>query len=147
MLRRGLALPLALACVLLGACAPAGVPSARTLHYIDKQLVTSPTVDHRAYAAYLRARLALEADPPDLARALQELDVALHYDRDDPHLWTTRGEVELALGDLDGARRSSARALALGPDYPPAQRLAARLDAPAAAPAGPQVAEARRDMN
>lgn len=134
MSRRGAVLALALAC----ACAPAGVPSARTLHYIDNQLVTSPPVDHRAYAAYLRARLALETD--DLARALQELDVALHYDRDDPHLWTARGEVELRLGDVDGARRSSARALALAPEYPPALKLAAQLQSPA----GPQVAEARR---
>jgi tetratricopeptide (TPR) repeat protein len=133
-LRRA-ALALALAC----ACAPA-VPSARTLHYVDDQLVTSPSVDHRAYAAYLQARLALEADPPDLARALQQIDLALRYDRDDPHLWTTRGEIELRLGDLDAARRSSARALAYNPDYPPALQLAAQLQ-PAG---GAQVAENRR---
>jgi Flp pilus assembly protein TadD len=136
MLVRGLALALALGC----ACAPVGGPSARTLHYVDKTLVSSSPVDHRAYGAYLQARLALETDPPDLARALQQIDVALHYDRDDPHLWTTRGEIELRLGDVDGARRSSARALSLGPDYPPALKLAAQVQHPA----GPQVAGNRR---
>lgn len=122
MLRR-LALALTCAC----ACAPAG-PSTRTLHYVGGHLVTSPPVDHRAYAAYLQARLALEADPPDLAAALGSIDLALRFDRDDPHLWTTRGDIELRLGQPDAARRSSQRALALAPDYPPARQLAARLD-------------------
>ncbi|MCY1009691.1 tetratricopeptide repeat protein [Nannocystis pusilla] len=127
-----------LALALLGACAQTG-PSSRTLHYIDKTLVTSPPVDHRAYGAYVQARLALDAEPPDLGRALQQIDLALRYDRDDPHLWTTRGEIELRLGDVDAARRSSARALAFGPEYPPALQLAAQLQLPG----GRQVAEAR----
>lgn len=132
---RRAALALALAC----ACAPAG-PSSRTLHYLDKTLVSSAPVDHRAYGAYLQAQLALDADPPDLGRALQQIDLALRYDRDDPHLWTTRGQIELRLGDVDAARRSSARALSFGPGYPPALQLAAQLQLPG----GPQVAEARR---
>ncbi|MCY0986842.1 hypothetical protein OV203_06900 [Nannocystis sp. ILAH1] len=127
-----------LALALLGACARTG-PSSRTLHYIDKTLVTSAPVDHRAYGAYMQARLALDAQPPDLGRALQQIDLALRYDRDDPHLWTTRGEIELRLGDVDAARRSSARALAFGPGYPPALQLAAQLQLPG----GRQVAEAR----
>lgn len=131
-----LALALALAC----ACAPAGGPSARTLHYVDTKLVSSPPVDARAYGAYLQSRLALEADPPDLAHALQQIDLALRHDRDDPHLWTTRGQIELRLGDRDAARRSSARALSFGPDYPPALDLAAQLQLPGT----PQVAGTRR---
>ena len=136
MLPRRAALALVLAC----ACGPPGGPSARSLHYVDSALVSSRPVDARAYGAYLQSRVALEADPPDLTRALQQIDVALHHDRGDPHLWTTRGEIELRLGDVDAARRSSARALSLGPEYPPALGLAARLERPGS----PQVAEARR---
>ena len=57
---RRLALALACAC----ACAPAG-PSTRSLHYIGDALVVSQPVDHRAYASYLQARLALESEPVD----------------------------------------------------------------------------------
>ncbi len=128
------------ACALACACAPAGT-STRSLHYIDKDLVSTPSVDQRAYAAYLQASLALEATPPDLPRALEQIELALWYDRDDPHLWATRGAIELRLGHVDAARRSSARALALGPAYPPARQLAASLP-----PSGdaPQVAARRR---
>lgn len=126
-------LVLALACALTGACASAG-PSSRTLHYIDKTLVSTPPVDQRAYAAYIQARLALEADPPDLARALEQIELAIRHDRDDPHLWATRGEIELRMGDVDAARRSSQRALAHGPTYPLARQLATRLEQPAGAP-------------
>lgn len=129
--RLALAAACALACAC--ACAPAG-PSTRTLHYVDKDLVSTSPVDQRAYAAYLQARLALEADPPDLARALEQIEQAIRHDRDDPHLWATRGEIELRLGDVDAARRSSQRALALGPSYPPARALAARLQQPDGAP-------------
>lgn len=115
----------------LAGCAPAG-PSVRTLHYVGPTLVSSPAVDHRAYAAYMQARLALEAEPPALAQALEAIEQALRYDRDDPHLWTTRGEIELRLGDVAAARRSSERALAHGPGYPPARQLAARLQEPGA---------------
>ena len=131
---RALALVLALA----GACTHHGA-SSRTLHYVGEDLVTTPQVDHRAYAAYLQARLALEAEPPDLPRALEQIDLALRYDRDDPHLWTTRGEIELRMGDVDAARRSSDRALAYGPEYPPARQLAARVQSPSE----PQVAGRR----
>ena len=133
-------LALAAACALACACAPAG-PSTRTLHYLDKDLVSTPSVDQRAYAGYLQARLALETDPPDLARALEQIELAIWHDRDDPHLWATRGEIELRMGDVDAARRSSHRALALGPSYPPARALAARLEQPSGAP---QVADRRR---
>jgi len=114
------------------ACLHAG-PNPRTLHYIGADLVASPVVDHRAYGAYVQAQLALATDPPDLTRALEQISLALGYDRDDAHLWTVRGEIELRRGDVESARRSSAQALALRPGYPPAQRLAARLSG------GPQV--------
>lgn len=127
---------LVLVLALAGACTHHGA-SSRTLHYVGDDLVTTPQVDHRAYAAYLQARLSLESAPPDLARALEQIDLALHYDRDDPHLWTTRGEIELRMGDVDAARRSSDRALAHGPDYPPARQLAARVHTPGT----PQVAD------
>lgn len=109
-------------------CATAG-PNPRTLHYRDRDLVASPLVDHRAYAAYLQAQLALASEPPDLVRAREELAAAIEYDRDDAHLWTALGDALLRLGDVEAARRASAQALALRPDYPPAQQLAARLGA------------------
>lgn len=112
--------------LLLAACPHAG-PNPRTLHYIDKDLVATQVVDHRAYAAYVQAQLALSVEPPDLSRALEQISLAIAYDRDDAHLWTVRGEIELRRGDVDAARRSSAQALALRPGYPPAERLAARL--------------------
>lgn len=128
------------ACALACACAYAG-PNTRTLHYVGDDLVSTPPVHWHAYAAYLQSRLALEADPPDLARALQQIEQAIRHDRDDPHLWATRGEIELSMGRLADARRSSQRALALAPSYPPARQLAARLQ-----PSGdaPRVADRRR---
>lgn len=110
----------------LGACQHAG-PNPRTLHYIGKDLVATRPADHRAYAAYVQAQLALALEPPDLRRALDHMLLALEYDGHDAHLWTVRGQVELQLGELDAARRSSARALGLRPDYPPARELAARV--------------------
>lgn len=129
-----LALALACAC----ACAPAG-PSSRSLHYIGDTLVVSEPVDHRAYASYLQARLALESEPADLPRALAAIERAVRYDRDDAHLWAVRGDIELRLGDVAAARRSSARALALSPEYPLARQLAARLESPV----GPRFVDAR----
>lgn len=129
---------LVLVLALAGACTHSGA-SSRTLHYVGKDLVSTPQVDHRAYAAYLQARLALETAPPDLPRALEQIDLALRYDRDDPHLWTTRGEIELRMGDVDAARDSSRRALSYNPDYPPARQLAARVQTPGT----PQVADRR----
>lgn len=121
--------PRAALVLLLAACNHAG-PSPRTLHYIGDDLVASPVVDHRAYAAYVQAQLALVSEPPDLARALAQISLAIGYDRDDAHLWTVRGEIELRRGDVDAARRSSAQALSLRPGYPPAERLAASLGGP-----------------
>lgn len=116
----------ALALLGLTACPHAG-PNPRTLHYVGDALVTSRPPDHRAYTAYVQAQLALASEPPDLARALEQISLAIDYDRGDAHLWTVRGEIELRRGDLEAARRSSAQALALRPGYPPAERLAARL--------------------
>lgn len=119
----------ALLCLLFAACSHAA-PSPRTLHYVGADLVASPVVDHRAYAAYVQAQLALASEPPDLARALEQISLAIAYDRDDAHLWTVRGQIEQRRGDLEAARRSSAQALALRPGYPPAERLAASLGGP-----------------
>src|SRR5690606_10003931 len=118
--------PLLLAALLLAACGHAE-PNPRSLHYLGKDLVATPSADYRAYGAYAQAQLALGSDPPDLPRALQMLQQATDYDGHDAHLWTVRGQVELQLGELHSARRSSARALALRPDYVPAKALAASL--------------------
>lgn len=127
---------LALAFVLAfagGGCASSGEPSARSLHRVDDQLVSSRAPHPRAYEAYLRARLALELEPPDLAGAATQIDVALQYDPFDPHLWTTRAEIFAARGELDEARRSLDEALALRPGYAPAEAALQRLEATNAA--------------
>lgn len=117
---------LLLGALLLAACTHAG-PNPRTLHYIGADLVATPPADYRAYGAYLQAQLALGSDPPDLRRGLEQLRLATGFDGRDAHLWTARGQVELQLGEMHAARRSSARALALRPEYAPAQALAARV--------------------
>ena len=126
-------LPLLLGALSLIACAHAE-PNPRTLHYIGKDLVATPPADYRAYGAYVQAQLALGSDPPDLARAYEQLRLATEYDRHDAHLWTGRGEVVLQLGVVGWARRSSARALAVRPEYVPAEALAARVQQQSSAP-------------
>ncbi len=118
----------ALAVALIAAlgCRHSG-PSPRTLHYVGKDLVATDPVDHRAYAAYVQAQLALASEPPDLARAHEQIAEAIDHDPRDAHLWTVLGQIELQRGELDSARRASQRALTLRPDYPPARELAARV--------------------
>lgn len=106
----------------LGACAPTGT-SARALHYVEGELVYSNPPSSLAYEAYLRARVALSAEPPRLEQARSEIDVALHYDRRAPHLWSTRAEIAAQQGDDDAAVTSAERALALRPGYAPAQAV------------------------
>ncbi|TPV95157.1 MAG: hypothetical protein B7733_11440 [Myxococcales bacterium FL481] len=65
----------------------------------------------------------MEQRPPELEQARQQLDIALVYAPDDPQLWTTLAELELAAGDPIAARRAVARALALGPTYAPARAI------------------------
>lgn len=104
-----------------------GGPNPRTLHYVGKDLVASPPADHRAYAAYVQAQLALANQPPDLRHAHAMIVEAIDHDPHDAHLWTVRGQIELQLGEPEQARKASERALALRPDYPPARELAAQL--------------------
>ncbi|MCA9713469.1 MAG: hypothetical protein H6713_00175 [Myxococcales bacterium] len=121
---------------LAGACASTSRPDTRGLHYIGDTLVYSQPGDYRAYDAYIRARVAMEGEHPDLERAHRLVLEALYYERRDPHLWTTRGEIELRMGNLERARRSSRIALDLRPGYPPARSLLSRLaaaDAPRSA--------------
>jgi tetratricopeptide (TPR) repeat protein len=100
----------------------------RTLHYIGDDLVSSRPVSPGGYEAYLRARLALERDPPALDEAAAYIDLALRLDPYEPHLWTTRAEIAQRAGDLDGALASVRRALELRPEYAPAQTLLVRLE-------------------
>lgn len=117
---------LALALVVAAGCNHGG-PNPRTLHYVGKDLVASPPADHRGYAAYLQAELALASEPPDLRHAHEMIVEAIEQDPHDAHLWTVRGQIELQLGEPEQARRASERALSLRPDYPPARELAAKL--------------------
>jgi len=115
-----------LACACMAGCNHGG-PNPRTLHYVGKDLVASPPADHRAYAAYVQAQLALANEPPDLRRAHEMIVEAIDHDPHDAHLWTVRGQIELRLGEPEQARKASERALSLRPDYPPARELAAQL--------------------
>lgn len=110
-------------------------PPVRSLHYVDDALVHSPTVHYQAYAAYLRARLAMEAEPADpaaaeaaLAVARSHLEAALRVAPHDAHLWTTVAEVELRRGDREAALAASRKALTYRPEYAPARQLLVRLE-------------------
>jgi Tfp pilus assembly protein PilF len=112
--------------VLVCACAPRG-PSDHGLHVVDGQTVQSAPPSTSAYAAYLRCRLALDAEPPRLDEARAHIEAALAADPRDPHLWTVRAEIDAKRGEGDEAMKSLGKAFALRPDYPPAKRLAAQL--------------------
>lgn len=99
----------------------------RSLHYLDGKLVASPPADERAYAAYLRARLAMEQTPAHYLEARQHIQDALQYAPKDAHLWTVCGQIELYLGNPREAFLASQRALQLQPNYPPARQLAASV--------------------
>ena len=124
-------LTLAVLALLAGAgatgCAASG-PSARSLHYVDDVLVHSPPAHHQAYAAYLRARLAMDGAPADFAAAEGHLQHALRVAPHDAHLWTTLAELELRRGDRDAALTASRKALAIRPGYAPARQLLVRLE-------------------
>lgn len=123
---------------LLAGCRHGG-PNPRTLHYVGKDLVATRSADPRAYAYYVQCQLALSLSPPDLARAHEQILLAIDHDPRDAHLWTVRGQIELQRGDQAQARRAGERALHLRPDYPPAKELAARI----AGQNGPAVAHRR----
>jgi predicted Zn-dependent protease len=99
----------------------------RRLHYIDDRLVASEPVPPLAYEAYLRARLALDRTPQDLAFAREQIDEALRWDPDEAQLWTTRAEIAWLAGDVPTAEASLARALELRPGYPAATQLQAQV--------------------
>lgn len=108
------------------ACRPM-TPSHSSLHVVDGKIVHSAPPSTTAYSAYLRARLALEAAPPQLDEAAIQIEAALDAAPRDPQLWTVHGEIAAARGDAEQAMRSANRALALSQDYAPAKRLLARL--------------------
>jgi tetratricopeptide (TPR) repeat protein len=123
--------------ILLAMLAPACArgPHPRHQHLIDDELVATPAVRPDDYAAYLRVRLALDTPDGDLEAAKRDMDVLVRRRGDDPHLWTTKAELEHRLGDADEARAALDRAFALRPDYGPARALEARMAESASAAA------------
>jgi Flp pilus assembly protein TadD len=95
------------------------------MHVVDDEVVVSRPVASSTYAAYLEARLALEAGRH--ADALRHVERALRFDPRDPHLWTTRAEIAARAGDEVTAWASAEHALSLRPGYPPARTLMAQL--------------------
>lgn len=124
---------MAVALVGLGGCYPVG-PGYRSLHVVDGEVVHSPAPPPSAYEAYVRARLALDHDPPQLGEARYHLDRALRADPRDPHLWFTLAQLEELEGHVEEAKLSARRALTIRPGYPPAHRVLTRLEAGASAP-------------
>lgn len=122
--------------ILAAGCIGTG-PGDHALHVVDGKVVHSPPPPSSAYTAYLRARLALDADPPRLDEAQVEIDRALRADPRDPQLWTVRAEIAARMGDGRAATAAIDRAFALRPGYPPAERLQARLGAGAASADAP----------
>ncbi len=99
----------------------------RSLHEVDGQVVQSPPPPPSAYDAYLRARLAMEQEPPQLDAARYHIGRALAVDPRDPHLWSTRAEIEERAGQREAAVEAARRALVLRPGYPLAEEVLARL--------------------
>ena len=114
-----------------------GYTQNRGLHYIetregDEQLVRTSPPPPRAYEAYLRARLALERDPPQLDAAREQVWIALRWQPNDPQLWTLLAEIEWRAGALDEAGAALEQALDLRPGYREALELQAQLAGPKA---------------
>ncbi|WP_157595625.1 tetratricopeptide repeat protein [Plesiocystis pacifica] len=130
MVRRRLrcGLPFAASAVFLSACIPSGYLAHRDLHYVDEVLVESPPGPPVAYESYMRARIALERDPPDFDLARGHVEDALHWQPNEPALWTLKGEIELRAGEAEAARVALERALSLSPSYPEALALLDELD-------------------
>lgn len=120
---------------LLAGCMANGYLANRGLHYVhddagDEQLVRTPAPAPAAYEAYLRARLALEREPPLLDEARGHILDALRWQPDEPQLWTVRAEIEWRAGDFAAAENAIAKALALRPGYAEARQLLARMHTP-----------------
>ena len=99
---------------------------------VGGRTVHSPAPPPQAYAAYLRARLALERPTPDLEAAARDVELALALMPRDGHLWATKAEILYRSGDEDGARAALARARLLAPDDPSVRALAAAWSRPGA---------------
>jgi hypothetical protein len=125
--RSGAERAVAVLLVVLGGCYPVGT-GYRSLHVVDGEVVQSPPPPPSAYEAYLRARVALEQEPPQLSEARYFIARALQMDPRDPHLWATQAEIEERAGQVEQAAVSARRALAIRPGYPPAQQVLARLE-------------------
>ena len=109
----------------LAACARG--PEPRSLHHIDGKLVHSETVGPGAYAAYTRARLAMEAEPPRLEEARGYLEEALRFDSNSAHLWTQYAEILERKGEREAALSALQRALNLQPGDPDALALQRKM--------------------
>ena len=101
----------------------------RTWEEVDGEVVRSRPVYPSGYSAYVRARVAMDRDPPDLEEARIHLERAMRNDPKDPHLWTTLSELEAMAGDQDLALGAAEYALQLRPGYPPAVEMVAKLSA------------------
>lgn len=118
----------------LGGCYTSGYAAHRGLHYVtdeqgNEQLVRSDPPPPAAYEAYLRARLALDREPPLLDEARGHIMDALRWQTNEPQLWTVLGEIEWKRGEFEAAERALDHALALRPGYPEAERLLASIHA------------------
>ena len=130
-LRATRALALLLLPAALGACVNRYAVN-RGLHYIEDEqgeqtLVRSDPPAPAAYEAYLRARLALERDPPALDEARSQVFNALRWEQQDPLLWTLLAEIEWHAGNTLEAEAALEQALSLQPDFVNALALQAKL--------------------
>lgn len=112
---------------MLAAGCASTAPSSRTLHELNGEVVYSRPPSPGAYEAYLRARLALDADPPRPEEALSYLERLQRIAPHDAHLWATKAEAYALLGEHDAAREAAQRSLAISPEDPKARRVLASL--------------------
>ena len=125
-------LPAALVLALTAGCWTNAYYTNRELHYVhdehgEELLVRTPAPSASAYASYLRAKLALERQPPQLEEARGHILDALHWQPNEPQLWTVKAQIEWQAGDFEAAEAALAQALMLRPGYAEAQRLLVQL--------------------
>jgi len=98
------------------------------LHLINGELVRTPNAPWRAYEAYLRGALAMEASPRRAGEAQLYFRRAATLDPDEVLLWTSYAEASFAIGDFVVGDVALKRALALDPTDAHAREMSSQRD-------------------
>ena len=109
------------------ACASSHVRHTEELTYDGDQLLRAPVRTWPSYESYLRARLAMELQPPDMEYAFREIEQSLKRYPRDPQLLTTLAEIEWQRQRYPQSLVALERVLKSYPDYEPAIELSSEI--------------------